>query len=897
MRNVLLSTCRMREFDVLQSARRKRTLQRSAPGGPIVFSVVNHPRRRSVAIARDAVRCDVRGFGIVLLRELRDDLAALLLVDAAALTLQRGRRPVDLNTTVRIEAIAAAHLTCCVGLSRPAPLRVSLKVEPCGSRRRRPNLSVQTTPSRPARFPSGGLMSIVPTLSPPTKEVESSAVKNARIERFLQASARSQELSYSRILDQIKDNRPEALSEGFEWLGTTRIVLDKDAARDNCVTSERLFYAEVIELHRARDEADGEVCRMTWWGDIGKTLQRRAVDLASCSIYVRHTNVGTGCTDGGDDPWLIFSTSQPGESQKTVYARQSFNLGRQSAQGVAGINAWNGDAGPDGLLERAAQKYGQLQMQDRQQYAYIAIASALHDQWRENRWIGGTAKLSSAVSTSVSPTSKARKGSSGNNKGIIQAIARRASTRRKKKKAMADALNAALQGTPRNSDQSSDEDFAGELVVPVSPRSDHARRRSIKRLASARSSRQRRASLQPVALEGLADVAKNTIDAKKRKEVAQAALEQERADFERKTQGRKVGEGVMMESQPTLEARGTPFDEAMALWRTRRSSISRLAGTSSVLYEPRLKEVEGRIYDIANLPFEDLPTMYRAANIVAGKVALLFIESAWAEGVDIESKAFIERASANQHVAWMAENPWCTDPAQMCPYDELGEEEKDKDRDVIHIAIERATSYMELVYRAAVHLKDRNAVPFHEFVQDMSQATQQLRHLLVLDPSGDMLEADPAELHKRLVNGEFITIPSAAYLHKIRMTEDDEVAANEFTAEECELGRRLVELKRGASHSQIEFRADVAFDSFNPREHRMIGKIVLPFVLQVDALVHGVAKIDCSTLHLGSRTHETEETYITEVCGIDRITKLRIFKALQLLSCDAKPLRFVSGGG
>ena len=163
-------------------------------------------------------------------------------------------------------------------------------------------------------------------------------------------------------------------------------------------------------------------------------------------------------------------------------------------------------------------------------------------------------------------------------------------------------------------------------------------------------------------------------------------------------------------------------------------------------YIPRIKIVDGREYDIANLSFKYLPGIYRFENLLAAGRACESIRNAWvnlmqergrdeaapppleqrekikkesywkvaresvmmkkgwsaiAEGVPaltdlnafcdvLRSPAFIENSAEAQHEAWVKRNKhnnWIPKD-QLLPYDELSEEEKRKDRSIVETAVE-----------------------------------------------------------------------------------------------------------------------------------------------------------------------------------------------------------------
>ena len=118
-------------------------------------------------------------------------------------------------------------------------------------------------------------------------------------------------------------------------------------------------------------------------------------------------------------------------------------------------------------------------------------------------------------------------------------------------------------------------------------------------------------------------------------------------------------------------------------------------------FEPRIKVVEGIEYDIANLPFGRLPEKFQAANLQAARFALRHIEATHAQGDDITSDEWLELASAEQHVDWMAQNSWCTDPLLMCPYNQLTDSEKQKDRVVVNIARREYIAHLLSIFESS----------------------------------------------------------------------------------------------------------------------------------------------------------------------------------------------------
>ena len=847
VRNVLLSTVRnVNDFDVSSRGARRR-LRRVPASGVLRVRVAGNSRISSLEL-------EDRGEEIAL-RALRDDLAVRLGVNASALSLMRGRRAIDLDGGLPARDIAA-WVVCHVGASVPPRPVVSLK-----------KLAEQNEIRNKVPGPRPRERGLASPEVEPTDEAE--ARYDEHVARIGENALRTTDV----FRDHVEEARPEALCDSFEWLGKSRSILDKDIARDNVVTSLALFDQEAEAIQRMRDEIDGVVRGATWWGSVVKNISRRATALDDCRILLRTYELND------DDPWLFFITGDSIDSPKRIYGKQSFHLTGHSSAGAQGINEWHGDCGPDGVLERAAEKFGKLQTEAAKQFAYRAIAAALHDKWREARWIGGTVK-------------DARRASLESHERVIQR--RRSEAKLGSLKKSANQVKNAISALNA---------FSGSKPQAKTPRS-----RGSSMTSRSPSARRRRSSLKPVSV-GIGGIA-----------IASPMSSPARASAE--------GTDVLGLDKIEAEAAGghvggeAEFKLAMQNWRTRRTSISRIQRQADVLYEPRLKVVEGTVYDIANLPFDDLPVMYQSANIIAAKVASMFIEANVAKGVDLDSVDFEERAAANQHVSWMNENPWCSNPLQMCPYAELSEEEKEKDRAVIRLArkqcqscvarpqssvrcallhpahaLSRCTlprSYTMRFYHAAVTKEAAASLSYEEFALDLACAAQAMRQEFLLDADADILEADPAQLHQRMRNASHAIVPTAVQLAKLAAEEDGGEDEEHYTPLEIATAQKMVELKRGATAEQIEFRADVAFDAFTNREHRLIGLCALPLVCQVDAMVHDVKSVPRGELTFGPKVHADDHghSWTQEILGVDRITKMKIFKAMQLLDTRAQPVVF-----
>ena len=617
VRNVLLSTVRdVNDFDVSSRGARRR-LRREPASGALRVRVAGNSRVSSLELEDSGAE--------IALRALRDDLAVRLSVNVSALSLMRGRRVVDLDGALPARDIAA-WVVCHVGASLPSRPSVSLK-----------KLAEQNEIRNKVPGPRPRDRGLASPEVEPTDEAE------ARYDKHVARISKNALHTTDVFRDHVEEGRPEALCDSFEWLGKSRAILDKDIARDNVVTSLALFNEEVEAIQLRRNEIDSLVCGATWWGGVVKNISRRATALDDCRILLRTYELND------DDPWLFFVTGDSIDSPKRIYGKQSFHLCGHSKGGVQGVNEWHGDCGPDGVLERAAEKFGKLQTEAAKQFAYRAIAAALHDKWREARWIGGTAK-----------------------------DARRASLESHERKIQRKRSEAKLSLMKKSANQVKNAISALNAFSGPKPQAKTPRSRSSAMASRSPSARRRRSSLKPVCV-GIGGIA------------IASPLSSPASTSRLSTSSGDGANGLNLDEIEAEAAGGhaggeAEFKLAMQNWRLRRTSISRIQRQADVLYEPRLKVVEGTVYDIANLPFDDLPVMYQSSNIIAAKVASMFIEANVAKGVDLESFDFEERAAANQHVSWMNENPWCMNPLQMCPYGELSEEEKEKDRAVIRLA-------------------------------------------------------------------------------------------------------------------------------------------------------------------------------------------------------------------
>lgn len=113
-------------------------------------------------------------------------------------------------------------------------------------------------------------------------------------------------------------------------------------------------------------------------------------------------------------------------------------------------------------------------------------------------------------------------------------------------------------------------------------------------------------------------------------------------------------------------------------------------------YQPRLKTTTDNNWinsnntdqvDIANTSFTDLPMDWQEENLAASTVAMTEVFSAYERGVKLNT-VFIEKASEKVHIEWLTRNSEWAQDNQKLPYAQLTEEEQDKDRLQVLMAIE-----------------------------------------------------------------------------------------------------------------------------------------------------------------------------------------------------------------
>lgn len=124
-------------------------------------------------------------------------------------------------------------------------------------------------------------------------------------------------------------------------------------------------------------------------------------------------------------------------------------------------------------------------------------------------------------------------------------------------------------------------------------------------------------------------------------------------------------------------------------------------GTPDAKYEPRMKPTglpDGGEVDIANTPYDKLPPKWQQENKSAGQSAIQAVQKQLETNENNMNRIDIEAVSSSIHDAWMNRNSWAKDqtPQLFVPYNELPEEEKEKDRVQARKAIELLSSQTKM---------------------------------------------------------------------------------------------------------------------------------------------------------------------------------------------------------
>jgi hypothetical protein len=158
-------------------------------------------------------------------------------------------------------------------------------------------------------------------------------------------------------------------------------------------------------------------------------------------------------------------------------------------------------------------------------------------------------------------------------------------------------------------------------------------------------------------------------------------------------------------------------------------------------YEPRIKTIDGVQYDIANLPFVELPEALRASNMSAAHAACSSVERALVDGMDLRSSDCIEWASERQHVNWIAENEAWADTALLVEYAALSEVEKEKDRVFVRLAVRAYTDFANSLY-TSLPIDDRRGKSEEQFLQELARCAGEMRSEGRVERDVNLVELD-----------------------------------------------------------------------------------------------------------------------------------------------------------
>ena len=175
------------------------------------------------------------------------------------------------------------------------------------------------------------------------------------------------------------------------------------------------------------------------------------------------------------------------------------------------------------------------------------------------------------------------------------------------------------------------------------------------------------------------------------------------------------------------------------LWRDGRLQAD---GT----FLPRIKEIDGNTYDIANLSFSELPEALQASNMSAAGAACTSVERALVKGMDLRSSECIEWASRRQHENWIEENEAWADDALLVDYSELSEKEKEKDRVFVRSAIQTYTDFAHTVFRSLAS-EEREGKTEVEFLYELAHLAQSLREDGAVATGTNLVEVTKRVVH------------------------------------------------------------------------------------------------------------------------------------------------------
>ena len=126
-------------------------------------------------------------------------------------------------------------------------------------------------------------------------------------------------------------------------------------------------------------------------------------------------------------------------------------------------------------------------------------------------------------------------------------------------------------------------------------------------------------------------------------------------------------------------------------WRRSRPLV--MTGEGEAQFEPNMKNVDGEQYDIANLPFDELPEQFKTSNLSVAKLTCNLIEEALSarKNIDID---FLNTAAARLHEEWVKDKRTSlermeqTVPRDMLPFQFLPPEQQEKVRTFVRPSVD-----------------------------------------------------------------------------------------------------------------------------------------------------------------------------------------------------------------
>ena len=126
-------------------------------------------------------------------------------------------------------------------------------------------------------------------------------------------------------------------------------------------------------------------------------------------------------------------------------------------------------------------------------------------------------------------------------------------------------------------------------------------------------------------------------------------------------------------------------------WRRSRPLV--MTGEGEAQFEPNVKHIDGEQYDIANLPFDELPEQFKTSNLSVAKLTCNLIEEALSARKNIDIN-FVNTAASRLHEEWVKDKRTSlermeqTVPRDMLPFQFLPPEQQEKVRTFVRPSVD-----------------------------------------------------------------------------------------------------------------------------------------------------------------------------------------------------------------